>query len=1097
MARDVNEWLEGLGLGEYTEAFAENGVDISLLSELTNEDLKDLGVERLVDRKTILKAIARIAESEDEPTAEPPAPTIIAGERRQVTVLFSDIVGYTKLSSKLDAEETHALLNRYFEAVDSIIESYDGSVDKHIGDNVMAVFGAPIAHDDDPLRAVRAALDIHEALATLSDDDEHILQAHIGIASGQVVASGTGSDAHREYTVTGDSVNLASRLQDRAAPGETLVSDTLRRAVGDVVVCTALGEVEVKGLDVPVPVWRVAAFCDKAEQVKRDALVGRRAELRQFTGAIEACLETGRGEAIVVRGEAGIGKTRLVEEFAALASVHGFTSHKGLVLDFGVGKGQDAIPALVRGLIGIPPGAGKAVRHTAAETALVDGLLTADQRVFLNDLLDLPQPVEDRAMYDAMDNATRNEGKRDVVADLIRAVSGRSPILVIVEDVHWANPITLIQLASMTATVAECQAVLVMTSRVEGDPLDQAWRGSTHGSPLLTIDLGPLHEVDAIVMAGAFVDASTQFAKGCIERAEGNPLFLEQLLRSGKERDEEDIPASIQSLVLARMDRLPASDKPAVQAASVIGKRFSPYLLNHLLGTDRYDCENLVRQNLVRVEGSGFLFTHALIQEGVYGSLLKQQRQALHRKCAEWFSEHDLVLHAEHLDHADDPSAADAYLEAAREQAAQYRFEQAMSLTDRGLARTEKGPVQHRLRCLKGELLHELDDVGSSIAVFQEALDQASDDLERCEAWMGLAAGMRVTTDFQGALELLAYAEPIAVRHNLTKQLSRLHHLRGNLFYTVGEIAGCWEQHQLALEFALKAGSPEDEARALAGLGDAEYARGRMRSAYESLRLCVDRCREIGSGRVEVANRSQMANAFLYLGATDAVLAGSCEAVEAAAKVGHHRAEMNALCGVCNVAVELGDSDLLGVHAERALALAQRLQARGWEPLLLSYSAWAHHLCGERGQAYDLLEHAMANEAAMAFGGGWPLGMMSVVTDNPDTRRRVLRDGKALLSKGSNGASNFHFYRHAINACCQSALWEELEQLAQGLEDYTRDEPLPWSNFCIARGKALASVGRGECDDSVANSVTSLLGQATRMGYKASIPALNDALSRL
>jgi class 3 adenylate cyclase/tetratricopeptide (TPR) repeat protein len=1089
--------LTELGLGQYAEAFAENGVDLSLLPELTNEDLKDLGVDRLVDRKTILKAVARTSESEDEPAAELSAATTIAGERRQVTVLFADIAGYTKLSSELGAEETHALLNRYFEVVDSIVEGYGGSVDKHMGDNVMAVFGAPIAHDDDPLRAVRAALDIHERMATLADEAGHPLRTHIGIASGQVVASGTGSDAHREYTVTGDSVNLASRLQDQAAPCETLVSDALHHAVAAVVDCEPLGEVEVKGLDAPMRVWRVAALRDTADQADRSALVGRRAELRQFTAAIEACHETGRGGSIVVRGEAGIGKTRLVEEFMALAADHGFTDHKGLVLDFGVGKGQDAIRAIVRGLIGIPPGGGKAARLAAAEAAIADGLLTADQRVFLVDLLDLPQSAEDRMMYDAMANATRNEGKRDVVADLVRAVSGRMPILVIVEDVHWADPLTLTQLASMTATVADCPAMLVMTSRVEGDPFDQSWRGSTHGSPLLTIDLGPLHEEDAIVMAGAFVDATNQFAKSCIERAEGNPLFLEQLLRSAEERGEEDMPASIQSLVLARMDRLSTADKPALQAASVIGQRFSPNLLNHLLETDEFDCENLVRHNLVRLEGSEFLFTHALIQEGVYGSLLKQRRQALHKKCAEWFSEYDLVLHAEHLDHAGDPSAGDAYLEAARDQAAQYRFEQAMSLADRGLARAEKGSVQHRLRCLKGELLHELDDVGSSIAVFQEALDQASDDVERCEAWLGLAAGMRVTTEFEGALELLDHAEPIAVRHNLTNQLSRLHHLRGNLFYTVGEIEGCRKQHQLALDFALEARSLDDEARALAGLGDAEYAHGRMRSAYESLRSCVDRCREIGSGRVEVANRSQMANAFLYLGTTDAVLAGSCEAVEAAAKVGHHRAEMNALCGVCNVAVEMDDSDLLRANSDRALALAQRLQARGWEPLLLSYSAWAHHLCGERDRAHELLEQAVANEAAIAFVGGWSLGMLSVVTDNPETRTRALRDGKALLRKGSNGASSLHFYRHAMNACWQSAMWEELEQLAQGLEDYTHDEPLPWSDFCIARGRALAAVGRGDANGQANQKLSSLVGEANRMGYKASVPALEDTLSRL
>jgi class 3 adenylate cyclase len=1091
----IEAWLAELGFEHYATAFAENGVEWSMLPELTNEDLKDLGVDRLADRKMILKAIEGLSDGDDKPKSVPPAAAAIAGERRQVSVLFADIAGYTKLSAELGAEETHVLLNRYFEAVDSIVEGYGGSVDKHIGDNVMAVFGAPVAHDDDPLRAVRAALDIQEGMSGLSGEVGHAVKVHIGIASGQVVASGTGSDAHREYTVIGDSVNLASRLQERAEPGQTLIANSVRRAVANYVKCDALGEVVVKGLDEPVLAWRVSALRGTMEENSRAGFVGRRTELRQFAAVAEGCCETGHGQAIAVRGEAGIGKTRLVEEFTALAKDQGFVDYKGLVLDFGVGKGQDAIRTIVRRLVGIPTGCGEELREKMADTAIAEGLLASDQRVFLNDLLDLPQPVEDRATYDAMDNATRNEGSRAAVANLIRAVSGRTPILIVVEDVHWADPLTLMQLASMTATVADCAAILVMTSRVEGDPLDQAWRSTTRGSPLMTIDLGPLREEEAIVMVGAFVDSTNQFAKSCIARAEGNPLFLEQLLRNAEEHGDEDMPASIQSLVLARMDRLPTSDKPALQAASVIGQRFEPDVLNHLLETDNYDCENLVQHNLVRVEGSGFLFTHALIQEGVYGSLLKQRRQALHKKCAKWFSEHDLVLYAEHLDHADDPSTAEAYLDAARDQAAQYRFERAMSLTDCGLARAEKGPVQHRLRCLKGELLHELDDVGSSISVFQEILDQASDDLERCDAWLGLAAGMRVTTDFRGALELLEHAEPIAVSHSLTKQLSRLHHLRGNLFYAVGEIAGCREQHQLALEFAVRAGSPDDEVRALAGLGDAEYARGRMRSAYESLRLCVDRSREIGSGRVEVANRSQMANAFLYLGETDAVLAGSCEAVEAAGKVGHHRAEMNALCGVCNVAVELDDSDLLGGHAERALALAQRLQARGWEPLLLSYSAWAHHLCGEREQAYDLLERAMANEAAMAFVGGWPLGMMSVVTDSPDTRRQVLRDGKALLHKGANGASNFHFYRHAINACYQSAMWEELEQLAQGLEYYTRDEPLPWSDFYIARGRALASVGRGRRHDSITHELASLLGRANRMGYKASVAALKDALA--
>ncbi len=229
---DVGAWLRELGLAEYAEAFATNGIDSAILPELTNDDLKDLGIARLADRKRLLKAIEELS-SDTAPERREITSSIPAGERRQVTVLFADLAGYTRLTSALGAEEIHALLNRYFEAVDAVVESYGGVVDKHIGDNVMAVFGAPVAHDDDPMRAVRAALTIHERMAALSKEGGRLLQAHIGIASGQVVASSTGSDAHREYTVTGDSVNLAARLQDKAQPGETLISDALRRVFGE------------------------------------------------------------------------------------------------------------------------------------------------------------------------------------------------------------------------------------------------------------------------------------------------------------------------------------------------------------------------------------------------------------------------------------------------------------------------------------------------------------------------------------------------------------------------------------------------------------------------------------------------------------------------------------------------------------------------------------------------------------------------------------------------------------------------------------------------------------------------------------------------
>ena len=361
---DIEAWLKGLGLEVYAEAFAENDVDAETLARLTAGDLKDLGVASVGHRRKLLDAIAALGEEVDVSTAEQsqPAAPPLAGEQRQVTVLFADLAGFTKLSAELGAEDTHGLLNRYCEAVDGIVAGYGGHVDKHMGDNVMAVFGAPVAHSDDPERAVRAALDVHKAMAALSEEFGRPLQAHIGVASGQVVASGTGSETHREYTVTGNSVNLASRLQDKARAGETLISQALYDAVAGSAESTPVGEIEVKGFDAPVPVWRLVGLRVDPSAARSGPFVGRRSQKQQFTGMVEECLETGNGQALLVRGEAGIGKTRLVEEFAAAAQAKGLSTHKGLVLDFGVGKGQDAVRSLVRSFLGLVPGSSKAER---------------------------------------------------------------------------------------------------------------------------------------------------------------------------------------------------------------------------------------------------------------------------------------------------------------------------------------------------------------------------------------------------------------------------------------------------------------------------------------------------------------------------------------------------------------------------------------------------------------------------------------------------------------------------------------------------------------------------------------------------------------
>jgi class 3 adenylate cyclase/tetratricopeptide (TPR) repeat protein len=1094
---DVSEWLKALGFAEYADVFDQNGVDGSLLAELTNEDLKDLGVAKLADRRAILKAIAHL--SDERVCRQESLRNTFAGERRQVTVLFADLTNFTRLSTKIGAEETHAILNRYFELVDRIIESYGGRVDKHIGDNAMAVFGAPTAHDDDSLRAVLAAVEIHEKMTSLPAHSGEFLQAHIGIASGQVVASATGSVAHHEYTVTGEAVNLASRLQGQAGPGETLVSDSLFRTVTDRVDCEALGEIIIKGLDAPVRVWRVRSLYRAGHGRARAGFVGRQAELAQFSGVAEACRSAGIGQTIIVRGEAGIGKTRLVEEFSRIAADKEFSIHKGLVLDFGVGKGQDAIRSVVHSFLGVGLGAARMVRQAAAEGAIAEGSLTAEQRPFLNDLLELPQAIEEHAIYEAMSNTKRNEGKREVVSRLIQTSSERRPVLIVIEDAHWADPLMLMHFAKMAATIADCQALLVMTSRIEGDPFDQAWRATIEGCPLMSMHVAPLRKKDALALAGAFIDANHQFALDCVERAEGNPLFLEQLLRDAKERGEEEIPASIQSLVLSRMDRLSPMDKRALQAASVIGQRFALDTLRHLIDADGYVCNELIRHHLVRPEGEYFLFAHALIQEGVYSSLLKSARRDLHIRAAAWFADYDSTLKAQHLDRASDPGAVRAYIEASQTQAHGYHFEKALALAKRGLVLANDGAERFAAAIHLGELLHDTGEPQGSIAQFETALGLATTDRERCQALIGLAAGYRIVDRTEDALAALAEAEPMAEYAQQALDLARIHHLRGNLYFPLGKLEGCLSEHEKALKFAELCGSAHYKARALGGLGDAYYALGRMETAHGYFEGCIDLCRVNGFGSIEVAYLTMKFDTHFFRGDLSKVFADCHKAIELATRVGNRRAEFFSHWNHVFYSLELHCG--ADAAAKRSLATArnivEQLGLRRCEPFVIIASCT---LAIFERQPIDVdaelrRAYAICQETGMTFAGPWVLGILAFSTKDPETRDWALREGQRALTEQICVSHNYiYFYRYAMDASISAGLWAEAERYALELEEYTRPEPLPVCDFFIARARALSDWGRGKRDGVLVMELRRLANEAKRMGLNSDLPVLQEAL---
>jgi class 3 adenylate cyclase/tetratricopeptide (TPR) repeat protein len=1106
---DIATWLYGLGLSEYEQAFRDNAIEPDVLPRLTAEDLKELGVTLIGHRRKLLDAIAALrvanmpASEVARPGPVPPTPPIDAiGERRQVTVLFADLSGSTSWGQQLDAEEVHALLEQFFDRADRAVQEHGGHILRHIGDCVMAIFGAPVAHDDDAQRAARAALAIQAAIPEVSARVGRPVGVHIGLAGGQVVASRTGSANYSEYTVTGNAANLASRLTDAAEAGEIFMSDETRDALAERFDCADAGTLTIKGFAEPVRAWRLRGLQPMLREQR--PFVGRRAELRLLQAALAACRETGRGQAVYVRGEAGIGKTRLIEEIQRAAEEAGFVCHSALVLDFGGGAGRDAIRALARSLLGLDVMSdSEAVRAAAAAAALSSDVVASDDAVFLNDLLDLPQPPELRPIYEAMDSGTRSGGQQRVIARILDRTSRQHPRLLVVEDLHWADRPMLAHLAKLTATVTLHPALLIMTSRVEGDPLDDARRTESASTPLTTIDLGPLPSEDARAFAEALIAANTAFAQRCVERAAGNPLFLDQLLRHADESQAAAVPGSVQSLVQARIDRLDHADKEAAQAASVLGQRFTTGALVHLLSKPDYLPERLASRLLVRPQQAGgdvFLFTHALIRDAIYDTLLRSRRRELHRRAAQWYADRDPVSRAEHLERAEDPEVPQAFLAAARSQAAEYRQDAALRLVERGLALAGERAERFALLCLQGEILHDLGAMAEAGRAYQAALDAAVSDPERCAAWIGLAAVKRVTDDLAGAVGDLERAETVAVQYHLLAEQARIHFLRGNLCFPRGDLEGCLREHGIALELARRAGTAELEAMALGGLGDAEYVRGRMISAHDRFRQCVELCERHGFGRIEVANRPMMAFTQWFAGDTRGALAVAEVAIARAALVGHRRAEMIGHHAAFFCRHALTEFAAALPHAEAALALAQQLGARRFETEALAFLAELHRLAGRRAEAIANAEEAVriSRETSPAFLGPFALGALALATDDPTARQAALEEAGALLRAGAVSHNHLLFPRDAIEAYFEAGDWERMEHCAAELEQYTRSEPLPFADFYIARGRALAAFGRGQSDPrKLTAELERVRVQGQQVGIRVALPGIETAINRL
>jgi class 3 adenylate cyclase len=533
--QQVADWLEKLGLGQYAQRFAENDIDFALLTKLTESNLKELGVTSLGHRMRLLEAIAeRAAPSAALTLAEPKAPD--TAERRQVTVMFSDLVGSTALSARMDPEDLREVIAAYQACVAQVVQHFGGFVAKYMGDGVLVYFGYPQAHEDDAERAVRAGLELVQAVAGLKSSAP--LQTRVGIATGLVVVGDLiGSGAAQEQAVVGETPNLAARLQAIAEPNSVLVAESTRRLLGSLFELEGLGARDLKGIAEPIQAWvalRASSVESRFEALRTASapLVGREEEIDLLRRRWEQA-KRGDGRVVLISSEAGLGKSRMIVELAGRIEAEPQTRLRYFCSPYH----QDT--ALYPTIVQLERAAGFARNETVEQrlgklqALLAHGAYNAEEIELIAELLSLPSTAADLNL-----SPQRKRQKLfEALLHQIEALAREKPVLMIFEDVHWLDP-TSRELLDLTMDRARRMPVLlIVTFRPEFQP---PWGDQPHVTMLRLNRLGERDGAALVhrlagnrVLPGEIVDE-------IVERTDGVPLFVEELTKVVLESGDED-----------------------------------------------------------------------------------------------------------------------------------------------------------------------------------------------------------------------------------------------------------------------------------------------------------------------------------------------------------------------------------------------------------------------------------------------------------------------------------------------------------------------------------------------------------------------------
>jgi tetratricopeptide (TPR) repeat protein len=571
---------------------------------------------------------------------------------------------------------------------------------------------------------------------------------------------------------------------------------------------------------------------------------------------------------------------------------------------------------------------------------------------------------------------------------------------------------------------------------------------------------------------------------------------LEQLLQNVAESAEALVPGSIQSLVLARMDRLDPADKRALQAASVFGQRFSLAALRHLTGTPAYDPAELLRHQLVRPEGEDFLFAHALVRDGVYESILSAPRARLHLKAADLFAATDPVLHARHLEMASSPETSRAYIRASESESAHHRPAIALELAERATTAAATPEDELSAAILRARLLVDLGRFADAILHWDTAIELATDLSMRGRALLGKAEALRLGNRSEDALVILDEAEQLLERTEQGNSLAWLSHLRGNLFFTLGQSEECLSHHQKALDLARANGFADVEVAALGGLGDAMYALGSIESSLKYFDDCVQKASNIGAKRSEAANLPMAAVTRFFSLDLEPALRDVERAIDLSHRIGHLRAEFIARSVIDFLLFERCERAELERNHLICRKLVEKLDAKVFRAFVHEQAAKSLELAQDPEAARKELSAALEilGERSMIFAGPRVLAHAAMTSECANEAVALIDRALLELSNGALAHNHLTAYRDAIDVALRWGLWDRAEDHIDAFEQFRSQEALDWREYFVKRGRALLELGKGRNYDAVCETLDPMLDAAMRKSWAFEIVALGGAL---